>query len=918
MKPPPASVLIARPFDRTGLPLDSSEVLLNIRAQERDEKKFWSKSISVGAKQGEEAPEPCCKTLHISLCFDGTNNHEPSDSIADPRCTSNVARLLHASIEKIDDGFFRYYSPGVGTVFEEIKEYVPDSNGLIGARGGEDRINWGLTRLVDALQTTLTPESRLQLDQTQALVEAMGTNWAKSVLSAGLLENGARKRKAAMQPYEDKLSSLLEQRRIAEKKPEILALRLYVYGFSRGAAQARTFANWLMELTRQQNGEASEYRFAGLPISIEFLGLFDTVAAVGLADSAPFAAGHMDWASGTMRLPDEDLRQACMPTGLPEDCSFLKRCVHLVSAHEQRASFPLDSIRRREKNSDGTRDDARASVYRKDTWEYVYPGMHSDVGGGYPPGDQGKARGGQGELMSQIPLHHMYRSAFAAGAPLQIPSSALSGTEKVEEWRIMEPKTEVEFSVSEMLVTRFNAWQKQAVAGSLEDVIKREQALITAWRIDRYAGGIDKQGFASGIDKQGFYSRVKGQDMSKEQQAALKRLHAHKLAENSAAAQGKELPVLSEREQQQHEADLKLVGGTEAYTRINTNKTFEPALDDQQLRRAAAEFKRDYDRSWGVDEDTFSIGGVINMLLGGTVYLINEEDEAQEYAELYKNGTARNRELFVRPGVIANGQQALVELFDEQVHDSRAWFMNSSALGEREPFTDYFRIRLVHFDNESNKNLSVLATAGRVVGVGIALASVGLSVKKRNPRYLLGLFLPSLATPVLTGRVGLPDFPEISAFDPLTGIALPMMDGVQSLRAFTQNPGDVVAKLSSMPLPVPLTEQTAITPDLQTIFKAAEAAKAVKAAKESGDMSDLLGQAMDLMGKDDPKPGLQSPGFLGQAMKLMDKDGAKTGLPPSTLLSQAVGMMDKGDAKSGPQSPGLLNQAKGEVKGLIG
>ncbi|UQY33759.1 DUF2235 domain-containing protein [Pseudomonas fulva] len=911
LKPAPAGVLIARPFERTGLPINSWEVLLNIRAQERDEKKAWSRSINTAAKQGEAVPEPCSKTLHISLCFDGTNNHEPSDSIADPRCTSNVARLLHASIEKVDNGFFRYYSPGVGTVFEEIKEYVPDSNGLIGARGGEDRINWGLTRLIAALKETLKSEGQepLSLGQTQALVEAMGTNWAASVLSGGLLENGARKRKAAIKPYEDQLAGVLKERQSSDKKPEILALRLYVYGFSRGAAQARTFANWLMELTRQQNGEASEYRFAGLPISIEFLGLFDTVAAVGLADSAPFAAGHMDWASGTMRLPDEDPEQACMPTGLPEDCRFLKRCVHLVSAHEQRASFPLDSIRRREKNANGTRDNTRASVYRKDTWEYVYPGMHSDVGGGYPPGDQGKARGGQGELLSQITLHHMYRSAFAAGAPLQVPADTADVADLVEEWRKMDGRTRNEFDFTPQLVTRFNAWQKQAVAGSLEDVIKREQALITAWRIDRYAGGIDKQGF---------YSRVKGQDMSKEQQAALKRLHAHKLAENSAAAQGKELPVLSERQQQQHEADLKLVGGTDAYSRINTNKTFEPALDDQQLRRAAAEFKRDYDRSWGVDEDTFSIGGVINMLLGGTVYLINEEDEAQEYAELYKNGTARNRELFVRPGVIANGQQALVELFDEQVHDSRAWFMNSSALGEREPFTDYFRIRLVHFDNESNKNLSVLATAGRVVGVGIALASVGLSVKKRNPRYLLGLFLPSLATPVLTGRVGLPDFPEITAFDPLTGIALPMMDGVQSLRAFTQNPGDVVAKLSSMPLPVPLTEQTAITPDLQTIFNAAEAAKAAKEAKDSGDMSGLLGQAMDLMGKDDPKPGLQSPGFLGQAMNLMDKDGAKTGLPPAGLVSQAVDLVGKGDAKYGPQPPGLLNQAKGEAKGLIG
>lgn len=861
LMPPPANVLIARPFERTGLPINSSEVLLNIRAQERDEKKFWSKAISAAVKKGEEVPEPCCKTLHISLCFDGTNNHEPSDSIANPICTSNVARLFHASLgqvpEAIEKGFFAYYSPGVGTVFEEIKEYLPNQLGLIGASGGEDRINWGLTRLIAALKEALKGEGQepLSLGQTQALVDAMGTNWAASVLSGGLLENGTRKRKAAIQPYEDELAGLLEQRRSADQKPEILALRLYVYGFSRGAAQARTFANWLMELTRRQKGETSEYRFAGLPISIEFLGLFDTVAAVGLADSAPFAAGHMDWASGTMRLPDENLQQACMPTGLPEDCGFLKRCVHLVSAHEQRASFPLDSIRRREKTADGKRDKDQASDYRKDTWEYVYPGMHSDVGGGYPPGDQGKARGGQGELLSQIPLHHMYRSAFAAGAPLQVPADVADVADSVEDWRKMDGRTLNEFDFTPQLVTCFNAWQKQAKAESLEDVIKREQALITAWRIDRYAGGIDKQGF---------YSHVKNNDMSKETQAALKRLHAHKLAENAAAAQGKELPVLSAREQRQHEADLELVGGTDAYTRINTNKTFEPVLDDQQLRRAAAEFKRDYTRSWGVLEDTFKAGGVLNLLLGGTVYLMNEEDEAQEYAELYKNGTERNEELFVR-GVIANGQQALVELFDEQVHDSRAWFMNSSGLGEREPFTDYFRYRLVHFDNESNKRLSVLAKGGRVVGVGIALASVGLSVKKRNPRYLLGLFLPSLATPVLTGRPGLPDFPEISAFDPLTGIALPMMQGMEAVRAFTQNPGDVVAMLDAMPLPVPLTEQTAITPDLQTIFKAAEAAKAVKTAKDSGDMSGLLGQAMDLMDKDDPKPGLQPPGWLDQA-----------------------------------------------------
>lgn len=183
-----------------------------------------------------------------------------------------------------------------------------------------------------------------------------------------------------------------------QAKPEILALRLYVYGFSRGAAQARTFCNWLQALVTTTTPDGvTEYRFAGLPISIQFLGLFDTVAAVGLADSVPFAAGHMSWADETMRLPDDDTR-------LPEDRRFLERCVHLVSAHEQRASFPLDSIRRCDRRADGSLIKDGQSRYRANTEEFIYPGMHSDVGGGYPPGDQGKAPKEQGLLMSQIPF----------------------------------------------------------------------------------------------------------------------------------------------------------------------------------------------------------------------------------------------------------------------------------------------------------------------------------------------------------------------------------------------------------------------------------------------------------------------------------------------------------------------------------
>jgi hypothetical protein len=43
----------------------------------------------------------------------------------------------------------------------------------------------------------------------------------------------------------------------------------------------------------------------------------------------------------------------------------------------------------------------------------VYPGVHSDVGGGYAPDQQGRSN-----LLARIPLRHMYAEALKAGVPL--------------------------------------------------------------------------------------------------------------------------------------------------------------------------------------------------------------------------------------------------------------------------------------------------------------------------------------------------------------------------------------------------------------------------------------------------------------------------------------------------------------------
>ncbi|MDI9695487.1 DUF2235 domain-containing protein [Burkholderia cenocepacia] len=124
-------------------------------------------------------------------------------------------------------------------------------------------------------------------------------------------------------------------------------------------------------------------------MSYDFLGIFDTVASVGIAQStaATLFDGHGGWG-----------RKELM--GVPR---YVRRCVHMVAAHEPRGSFPLDLI-------DASRDGHE---------EIVYPGVHSDVGGGYGPGEQGRGTG-DADKLSQVPLLDMYREARKAGVPLDI------------------------------------------------------------------------------------------------------------------------------------------------------------------------------------------------------------------------------------------------------------------------------------------------------------------------------------------------------------------------------------------------------------------------------------------------------------------------------------------------------------------
>ena len=153
--------------------------------------------------------------------------------------------------------------------------------------------------------------------------------------------------------------------------------------------------------------------------------------------------GHNGWGEG-MRIPP-----------------MVVQSVHMTAAHELRGQFPLDS----------TRDDAR---YPDNTQEIWYPGVHSDVGGGYDPQHQGRQNS-----IARFALNEMYDIALAGGVLLH-PMSRL------------DPEVLAEFDKSDPeLQAAYNAYL-QAVRvkrGRMEDVQAAHMELLHRWLKVRVARG---------------------------------------------------------------------------------------------------------------------------------------------------------------------------------------------------------------------------------------------------------------------------------------------------------------------------------------------------------------------------------------------------------------------------------------------
>jgi hypothetical protein len=406
---------------------------------------------------------PCAIPVQVGLFFDGTNNNMYRDrdgvrtGVVDPKtkkprpipqkpmksedCShSNVARLFEAyPDDKKENGISSYYIQGVGTPFRELGEPTESQDGKAFAKGGQPRIIWGLLQVLNAIyRTSYGGEALLyKADDVGNLAQSYDNEVGRP--EPGSTEKGRAATVTAKKwfaPHIAKLKAALA----ARPKPSIPSVTVSVFGFSRGAAEAVAFCHAFGDLL--EGG-----KLAGIPAHISFLGIFDTVASVGgsasisqtilLAPGALFD-GHWAWANSILKpLP-----------------SYVYECMHCIAAHEQRMNFPVTQIQ-----GQGCKVE-----------EFYFPGVHSDVGGGYGPGDQGKGRGAQAAMLSQIPLAHMFKAARKAGVPLT-PFSMLEATRQDD------------FQVDAQLASAWDAYT--AELGKNGHVLKKHMELYYRWKASR-------------------------------------------------------------------------------------------------------------------------------------------------------------------------------------------------------------------------------------------------------------------------------------------------------------------------------------------------------------------------------------------------------------------------------------------------
>ncbi|WP_420475411.1 T6SS phospholipase effector Tle1-like catalytic domain-containing protein [Noviherbaspirillum sp. ST9] len=443
-----------------------------------DVEKIKSNLIRESAPIGECGSQ-CKPNLFFGFFHDGTRNNYGKSIEKKNHTHSNIARLYSCypgkSVPNVIpnepkweheisqfENFFRVYTPGVSSLFDAVDDTGEGKDATLGAAmayKGEPRIVWTLLQAINNVHRFFKKDKKLiEDDEAKKLYSRIRLN--KLSLDDMTAWTPSAEHGAARMQFESILKRLHDAIQYNMTGPDgskprntdpgwVQQIYVSAFGFSRGAAAARVFANWLVALCKLDAMLLKKPypTLGGFAVNFEFLGLFDTVASVGLANTLNTADGHWGWADAevSLRVPRE-----------------FSECLHLVSAHEVRRSFPLDSI-----SVDGVLGSRR--------YEIVYPGVHSDVGGGYCPKEQGKGKDETGmDMLSRLPLAHMYRAARLAGVPLKL--------ELVTQQSVKE-----DFKIAPATIAAFNHYQAFARTknGRLTDIMREQRNFYIQWRYKR-------------------------------------------------------------------------------------------------------------------------------------------------------------------------------------------------------------------------------------------------------------------------------------------------------------------------------------------------------------------------------------------------------------------------------------------------
>lgn len=296
--------------------------------------------------------QDCRDVVHISVFFDGTGNNREEDNATSS--WSNVGRMYDAAAMLNDPtkGIYSIYISGVGTKFngESANWYASATTMLEDKLGG---LGFGAGG-----------------DRRMEFGDARVNDRLRDFLIMNAQKAGGELAKYASTASEKSFS---EVNRALARHRLIKIINISIFGFSRGAALARAFSNRILKNCTMEGGQLT---YAGISVRLNFLGVFDTVASFGVP-------------SQNARTPFTERELIVSPA--------VERCVHYVAGHEVRFAFPVDLIRK---------DDKLAG----DWIEKTYPGVHSDVGGGYEPLSQGIDNN-----YARIPMGDMMHEAIGSG-----------------------------------------------------------------------------------------------------------------------------------------------------------------------------------------------------------------------------------------------------------------------------------------------------------------------------------------------------------------------------------------------------------------------------------------------------------------------------------------------------------------------